>query len=306
MPALPSLNRIFEVTRSQAGNALILVLGAAAVIGLISVEIYRRLDLTLQRSRQSVFKDDVEIIMASIESSMQNPESCTAMLGGLPFTVGGSTPVTLNWTFDPNFPGPLTTGSEVTNNIVIGRITLDPIDITEAPPTDPGTRTDMRTRILDGSGTLVQYIRQPSRLHVSFHSKDGSTVPINRIRTTGGLDLGSPVLIWADSSTQRISACFGRNSAGAMCNIIGGYYVADPTGATPLPLRCRQSGYTEQFIGGGGPGFRNIGSCRFGGYVNNAAECSTRFSGSVAVYNPHQIQMLWREFPLGYLCMLCR
>jgi hypothetical protein len=286
-----------RMLRSQRGNALLMVLGVAAFVAAIGTEMYRRSEVTALRGKQAEFRDSTQLVMSTLESQLQNPESCTGLLSGQVLTPGAKSPVALNLTLDPGFPGPIQAGREILGNMTVAALALDP---DPAMPMDPASFTDMRTQLKNSSGTLNPYRRFPVRLHATFQAKDNSLVAINRVRTASGIDLGLPLYVWTDA-TNRITTCFGANSSGSFCNSMGGYYVAD--GATPvdLPLRCRQSIYTESWINGA---FVNRGSCRFGGYVKTPTECPSHLG---SVYDTYEIQAHWDgRSDAGYLCMLCQ
>jgi hypothetical protein len=316
---VPALMRIL---RQQRGNALMLVLGAVAVVGVLTMEMYRRSENTLARARQNALKNSAEEIMSSLRGELQNPESCTILLAGLPFVPGGKTPVTLNWTYEAvnasgasAFPGPLSEGKLITTGVALGPITLDPETLgfrgQPAPPVDPATHADMTTQIRDAAGALQTFTRYPSRLHMYFYPAEQTAAGKAYIQAgvyfrpggpAGAVDEGIPLMVWTDAA-GKISACFGPNSAGAFCNLLAGYYATDPAGPVPLQLRCRQSFRTQQWINGA---FVNIGSCRNGGYVNNPAQCAARFSNGVTVYDAIQLQQNWNGMPQGYLCQECQ
>ncbi|NJM09836.1 MAG: hypothetical protein HC883_02780, partial [Bdellovibrionaceae bacterium] len=65
---------------SQSGNALILTLALSAFVAVISMEIFRRSDITAKRSEQAQFKDETRVVMEALASNLQNPEACTRML----------------------------------------------------------------------------------------------------------------------------------------------------------------------------------------------------------------------------------
>jgi hypothetical protein len=195
-------------------------------------------------------------------------------------------------------PAPIGAGKEILNGVKIERLSLDP-DV--SVPMDPATHADMKTQIKDATGTLQTYTRYPVRLHAVFGLVDGSGISINRVQTSTGIDLGLPLFVWTDA-TRKITSCFGPVSSGTFCNLMGGYYVADPISPLPQSLRCRQSIYTQAFINGA---FANVGSCRYGGYTETASECDTRFN---SVYDNYPIETKFKPMidHSSYLCMLCQ
>jgi hypothetical protein len=247
--------------KSQKGNVILLALGMAALVASIVLEIKRRNEVTLGRSQQAVVRDIADSLEASIRARLQNPESCTALLRGQRLTPGARPSVTpaqnlvsLPYRFDPGTPSAqLTTGQEATTGIYLQMLGID-----------ASRPMDMVTQIAGAAGAVV-FERYPVSLHVVY---GGATAAQNRqtvinraaIVDSSGTeirDLGIPFFVWVSGGV--IDSCFGENSAGSICNDLGGYF---QPAFRPYNFSCRQSIYTERVVQGPPPTQTNIGSCR--------------------------------------------
>lgn|GEM_PF-6941216 len=247
---------------SQRGNALLLVLSLSAFVGLIAMEMYRRSEVTGQRSQQALFKDETRVVMEAIASNLQNPETCTRMLFNAQVTPATAsnidgTPVTLNYVYDTQMNPPatnLTTGAVVTPGMVLARLDI----FVPALP-------DRATRLAEIPGIQRRY---RASLRAAFRSQtNGKLATVNYMRDTIlGTDLGLPFYVWVDENRQ-IKSCFGINSAGAVCNLQRGYYYEqDPAaGYRNHEWACRQTGFMTDDIDSSGNPVNLRGSCRFAG-----------------------------------------
>lgn len=292
------------------GSALILVLGAVAVVAVITLEIYRRSALTQQRSTQAVLHSDVDIVMQSIRSRLQNPETCEEALRGADVSPGARQPVTMKFTYDPGLTPPQTeikAGSEVTKGIMATAIGIE----LDAQP-------DMATQIKIG-GALQTFVRYRARLQAVFdaYALDDNGIPrpgtVAQINRTGIYhpitnklitNLGVPFLVWVNTA-GRLTSCFGQQSAGSMCNDMGGYFFAQPPGGK-YDHSCRQSQYTVRLSPAGAS--TPIGSCRVARVVASAASCSGMYGYNdyEGLFYSQDEDRLSPGLPADrYLCMQC-
>lgn len=230
-----------------------MALALSAFIGVITVEMFRRAEITALRSQQAQFKDETKIILEAMASNLQNPESCTRMLFNQVLSPGMVAPVTLNYKYEvPTFRPTETTiadGTEVTNGIVAGRVEVF----------IPGV-PDLNTRVAE-IPTPVRRFRASLRT-VWRSTLTPQLASVNWHSDMIGNDFGLPFYVWIDDANQ-IKSCFGINSAGTVCNMALGYYHVAPPGNPPLEhaLSCRQTGFMTTDPTGAGA----RGACRFGG-----------------------------------------
>ncbi len=289
---------VSKLIPSQKGNALLLVLGLVAVVGSISIEIWNRNEVTLNRSRQSTLKDEADLVMQAFASRLQNPETCTEALAGEIVQPGQRADVAFHYvldeTLDPGATG-MGAGSEVASGVVLSTLQI------EVPAVE-----DMRTEILDANGVATALVRYPAYLQATFSDAHGVAVTINRTvrtRTDGSkeMDLGIPIFVWANPIDGQILSCFGRNSAGTVCNDLGGYFMPN---TDPYFLSCRQSYKTERRTAAG---LVPHGNCRVGGIMTTAGTCNGRFR---VPFTANLLQQTHGQFQPAmanqFLCELCQ
>lgn len=216
------------------------------LVAAMGVGIFRWAENTANRSQQAVLRDVTNEIMDSIHSRIQNAEFCFPTLGGggLPVTPGTRTDLVLNFIYDPRWRDPGTGAAQTnlrkdvvaTQGVILKELVLD-VD----------QRPDMRTQLMEG-GVLVEHRRYPATIQATFASADNLAVIVNRSGIIAGgvktQDYGVPLFVWVRSTTSLLSSCFGRQSAGTMCNEIGGFFMPDP--GLNYYERCRQSPYTQR------------------------------------------------------------
>jgi len=254
---------------NQKGSALMLALGCVAVIAAVAIEVFNRVEVSRGRSKQSALKDEAEVVMEAFSSRLQNPDDCTDALAGEVIVPDDRADVTLNYVLDPDAePGAtgLSAGSVVTANGM--RLTSLKI---ETPADD-----DFRTEILDLNGVAVELRRYAVYLQATFADINGTLVEINRaarLRADGSkeLELGIPFYVWAlpppPIGSGQIQSCFGRNSAGTLCNELGGYFIPR---VSPYDQSCRQSLKTLKRVAGV---LTPVANCRVGSVAASPAGC---------------------------------
>lgn len=186
-------------------------LAALLLIAAAGLEVHRRGVVSRERSRLSLLRDDVELFVDALSTSLKNPESCGLVLGGRTPTPGATEAVTLDYAYDPAHPGPLTDGTEAWPGTQLRRLTM----------TLPKS-SDMRTTF---GGHELRRFR--ARLDAAFTVGD---------RFARGVPAGIDLILWLDPG-GRIDSCFGPLSVGSVCNMMGGYYDAK---AHPPEPRCHQ------------------------------------------------------------------
>ena len=287
--------------KNQRGNALMLALGCAAVVSAVSIEVWNRSELARHRNKQSSLKDDADVVREAIASRLQNPDDCTDALAGEALIPGQNNDITLHYVLDPDADPTATSlaaGTKVTTNgISVAALQL------EVPAED-----DFRTEILDVNGVPTELRRYPAFLHAVFADPSGGWLPVNRTARLGPdgskeMDLGIPFYVWAlpppPVGSGQIQSCFGRNSAGTLCNELGGYFIPR---VTPYDQSCRQSLKTLKRVNGT---FTPLANCRVGGVSSTAARCAkygVKFGGS-------QINGKADISPVPgseYLCQVCQ
>lgn len=287
-----------KIISSSRGNVIVLVLGLIAVVGAIALEIRNRQIATVQRGHQSALTSEADLIMHAFAARLQNPETCTAALAGEVIKPGTMSPIVLHYVLDETLTSAgktLGAGAQVTKGVTLASLQID-----------TPTLEDMRTEILDSQGVPIELVRYPARLQAAFSDASGARVSINRIaraRADGSQDLdhGVPIYIWLTAGDGQIISCFGRNSAGTMCNELGGYFVPN---TKPYHLSCRQSFKTQRRKDGV---LTAAGSCRIGGILSKSKGCSQRYGV------PFSYDLLQQPHPLleptmahSYLCLLCQ
>lgn len=283
------------------GNAIILALGAVAVISAISIEIWNRSEVTQKRGKQSVLKDDADVVMQAFGSRLQNPDDCTDALAGEVIEAGKKTDVTLHYVLDPMADASATTMSAGS------LVTMTGVRLTSLQLETPAIE-DFVTEILDVNGVPQELRRYAVYLQAVFEDPERDMIPINRtarLRADGSkeLDLGIPFYVWTlpppPIGTGQIQACFGRNSAGTLCNELGGYFVPR---TNPYNQSCRQSLKTLRRVNGV---LSPLSNCRVGNVAATAAGCP-KFG---VAFGASQINGKADIAPMPgtrYLCQVCQ
>lgn len=277
MLSLPKLNS------SQNGNALLLTLGLIAVVSSVAIEIWNRKELNLSRSRQSTAKIEVDLVVQGFTARLQNPETCTATLEGEVVQPGVGAEVAFHYVFDDSLnpsAAAMGAGSEVVKGIFLNSLQVETTQL-----------EDMRTEILDSNGVPTALVRYPAHLQATFADSKGAFLTIHR----------TPLFVWANPIDGQILSCFGRNSAGAICNDLGGYFMPN---TTPYFLSCRQSIKTERRTVAG---LVPSGTCRVGGIQATSKNCNGQygvpFSGSMVQQTHGQFEPAMTN---QFLCELCQ
>lgn len=265
--------------RSDNGNALLLALAMAAVFGVITIEAFRRVEVNQNRGQASIIKDRANLAVDSLKTVLVNPEACTSALAGNPVTPRGYADLnTINFRYEDNRNPVWRRGAEISPGL---RLTTAGITTDAA---------DMHT-ILDDEDIY----RYPARLQLTIDSTTGNSTSLIFMDTN---NMSLPIYVWA-TATNRILTCFGRNSMGALCNLLGGYYRTDLPPAESH-LRCEANMYLEDLSGGS---VKYIGSCRMGGVIGPTDTCDRYDTPwSRILINDENAEIGTQE---KYLCMLC-
>ena len=226
------------------------LIAAALFLGAGTIEFYRRHASTRERARFGLLRDDAELFVGALTTSLRVPEACAGIFGPLKITPGARAPVELGYRFAPESPTPLGAGVEAWPGTQLGTLDL-------TVPKDADQRTRYRGQNLR---------RYRARVDASFVIRD---------RFATGVDHQLEVLLWVDDDDV-VRGCFGPSSVGALCNMTGGYYdaAADPA------ARCAPSLYAT-IETKDGPLRR--GTCRVTRVVRRATECPGGTKGALVV-----------------------
>lgn len=272
-----------SILKQQSGNVVVILIAAAMVLSAIFFEFWRRTRLVTVRADSMRLETTVDLLVDTFRARLQNPETCEKLLRGSVLSPGDSRPVELNYVFDSEFMR----GIELVSTAV---------EIDEHP--------DMDTQI-EMEGELVPFVRFPARLVSEFRASR-----LDRAGTPHGdpvaIRRAQPFLAWVDGG-GKMKACFGVNSAGSICNDLGGFFFSSPPAETPYDQSCRQSIHTRRLAEDGRA--TPIGTCRLarGGPTRESCE---KVYGSSA----------WKSFRLqdahpyfepeiqtgSYMCMRCQ
>lgn len=298
------LSTIIRWAKSVVVPGFLLIFSLFLIVGAISYGFYKNSKAKAKVLRQTGLRDQVELIASSIEAHLRNPETCSEALKGFVLKPGDSAVPTLNFTYDPDVTqsqSTMTKGSEISPGIILHELSV------EADPIP-----DLRTQIGDQNDkhyTPIFLQRYSARLQMEFTTSEGQAISMQGIthrRADGSQDYtsGIPLFVWVDAD-NKVRSCFGPESAGTLCNELGGYFVP---GLKNYQQSCRQSVYTEKIETDGK--VKSIGSCRTGGFVTKSTDCNGRFGGGFV-----KAQALWTQqadmhfLPTGpkmsYLCLLC-
>jgi hypothetical protein len=298
------LSTIIRWAKSALVPGFLLALSLLVIVGGIAFGFYKNAKAKAKILRQTGLRDQVELIVGSVEAHLRNPETCSEALKGFVLKPGAGAVPTLNFTYDPDVTqsqNTMTEDSEISPGILLHKLSVE----SDAVP-------DLRTQIGDMNDrkyTPIFLQRYSARLQMEFTTTEGqpiSTQGVTHRRADGSQDFSSgiPLFVWVDADNQ-VQSCFGPESAGTLCNEFGGYFVP---GLKDYQKSCRQSVYTEKIEPDGK--VKSIGSCRTGGFVAKAADCNNRFGGGFM-----KAQALWTQqadmhfLPsgpkMGYLCLLC-
>ncbi|MBX3021741.1 MAG: hypothetical protein KF799_08710 [Bdellovibrionales bacterium] len=275
---------------------MLLSLGVVTLVGALSIEIYRRTEATQLTNEQSMFHEEAEWILLGIESQTKNADTCTAMLGGTVFTPEKTESVALNYSYDNGFQGPLKPGIEVSQDLVLDELVLESASGAHSPtPADPSNGADMQTQSALYPGEKLT--RYPVRLRMTITAKDRSLSTAD----TGPSGFTKPFYIWTNSSGT-VLTCFGRESLGAFCNSMGGFYLESAGTPERGDLACRPSVHSSLWVNGH---WTAKGACRYGGLVQDPNLCVSRFGSN---FESVQLQATIPTGGMGaqYLCMSCQ
>ncbi len=230
--------------RSQAGNAIVMLLGLAGIAGVMTFEVYRRNQAALHRSDHIQLREVASLANLSIKQRVQNPATCTQMLAGQPLSKAsnaGLNPalnlVTLNYVYDKDFPGNgVRSDSQLTHSLFASMVGID-----LAP------NPDFSTIIREGD-VAVELDRYSGTLSIVYSNYNNSSKEKPRFTVNQTGSFGIPILVWLKRSNGTIHSCFGPNSEGALCNEMGGYFL-EPGVSAKYPIAdyrysCRNSLFT--------------------------------------------------------------
>lgn len=275
--------------KDQKGQTLLLLIGLIAVVGAVVLEVRHRYAEKKQHQRQAVLRDQSEWVLQSFAARLQNPETCTDVLAGEFVKPGQANEIALRFvlddTVDPESRA-LGAGAKVASGLSLVSLRLATPEI-----------EDMRTEVLDSHGVNTPLVRYPVYLQVEFQNDKGESVAPNRPPNYQG----HPLFVWVNPLDGQILSCFGRDSTGALCNDLGGYFIPN---AKPYHLSCRQSLKTERRLASG---LSPRGTCRVAGLSSSAKNCHKTLQSPFAGNLLQQSQKRFApEMADQYLCELCQ
>jgi hypothetical protein len=304
---------------NNSGSVKLLALGVAAVLAFIGFEMYRRSTLAEERREHARLRADTDLAMQAIRARLQNPETCFQVLEGSFVAPGERSPVELRYRYEPlladrasavgsgfdSGPGnTIRAGSEVMKGISVAMIGLE---------SDP--QPDMATR-LEIDGRLKNFFRFRARLQAIFEArpldalgevKRGKPVQINRTGVyhpiTGSLitNLGIPLYVWVDGDAN-VTSCFGMESAGSVCNDLGGYFFPEPPDGD-YTRSCRFSMHSARLDSSGT--LTPIGSCRLSHTSPDKKGCRKKGDFKAVLYSQAHKSLLPALKSDRYMCLQC-
>jgi hypothetical protein len=254
-----------------AMNGWLLALGAFAVTGALSLETWKFLETKAADDRHSRVRLEAEITAESLEARLQHPEDCTGFLAGQAVEPGRRTPVELKYELNPD----------------------DELKLVEVKLEVP-EQEDFRTEILNAEGVSVELRRYPARIATAFANAHGNGVELNRPKT---------IFLWTTPpppiGNGQIQSCFGENSAGTLCNDLGGYFIP---GSKSYDESCRFSLKTAKRVGGN---LVPVSNCRVAGMADSPKKCA-RYG---LLYGAQQLNGIAKVIPgpgNKFLCQICQ
>jgi hypothetical protein len=252
-------------------NGWLLSLGALAVAGAIGSEIWKVMESKAEVEKFAKMRVEATLVLDGLEGRLENPEDCSARLGGQTLEPGKATLVDLKYVLNPD----------------------DDLRLTEVR-LDAAIDDDYRTEILDENGLAVELRRYPVRIIGSFMNDAGNGVEIRRPQT---------FFIWTTPpppvSDGRIQSCFGPSSAGSICNDLGGYFIP---GSKPYEESCRLSYKTLKRVD---KVLVPAANCRVNSIVDSPKKCP-RYG---LHYGAVQLNGYSKVLPAPgnkYLCQICQ
>lgn len=275
--------------KDQKGQTLLLIIGFIAVVGAVVLEVRHRQEQKKQNLRHASLRDQSDWVLQSFAARLQNPETCTDVLAGEFIKPGEASEVALRFILDENLDPQaraLGAGAKVASGLNLSSLRI-------ATP----AIEDMRTEILDSHGVATPLVRYPVHLQVEFHNEKGEPVSPNRPPN----HQGHPLFVWVNPLDGQILSCFGRDSTGALCNDLGGYFIPN---SKPYHLSCRQSLKTERRLASG---LAPRGTCRIAGLESKSKKCHKAFDSPFAGNLLQQKQKRFApDMADRYLCELCQ
>ena len=264
------LSRIWRPRRAQGGNVIIMVLGVAAVVGMMTVEIYRRSELLTASSQRNALRAHADTIMTSFGARLQNADTCSVLLRGQrlqPGVAAGSPPpvnqLRMAYRLDPNMATTIQSPEQVIPGVWLWNLgaTLGARDMT----------AHVTVKTPAGGIETLDLDRYPGTLDAVFVSgpRGAPAAGLATINRTGVL--GLPVYFWLNRAGGLIHSCFRANSASAVCNEMGGYF--DPL-ETDYSFACVQSISVARVNPATGA-LANIGTARSGATVGDDFACDS-------------------------------
>lgn len=252
--------------RTARGQATMLALGCVAVVVAIGIELAQRVKAARNHQKDVASREEAEELTEAFRSRLQHPDDCTDALAGNKISPGARTDVAMRFLLDleaEEGARELTAGSTVSANGM--QLTSLKLEVGEE---------DFRTEILDANGLAVELRRYTAFLQPAFATQAGRWVPLSR--TSRKRDLGIPLLVWTlpppPIGSGEIQSCFGRESAGTLCNDLGGYFIPH---TRPYDQSCRQSLKTLRRVVNptGGTVLAPVANCRIGFVATHPSEC---------------------------------
>ena len=220
------------------------VLGAVLLLTAAGLEVHRRGVVSRERTRLGLLRDDVELYVDALGTSLRNPESCVGVFAAITPQPGATAPVELEYVYDPAREGRLREGGEAWAGTQVKKLNL-------TLPAAPDMRTQYRGH---------EFKRYRARLEAEFVVGD---------RFARGVPAALDLILWLNDEAK-VDSCFGPLSVGSVCNMMGGYYDVRAKATEP---RCHQIVQTTVGVGKDEV-FR--GSCRVSGLASSADGCHPR------------------------------
>jgi hypothetical protein len=273
-----------SVLRNENGKALWYGLAILAAIGILFFQMWHRARQASKRAEQIAVQMEADLIMDSLRAQLQNPETCLALLKDARLSPGESRQVALHHEFP----------SELMNGI---RVTGMGVELEPAP--------NMDTQI-DIGGTLTPFVRFGARLKGEFEAYELDKSGNPRKGTGIAIVRTRPFLAWVDGSGE-LKSCFGLQSAGSICNDLGGYFFSELPEGESYDQSCRQSLFTRRLDKDGG--VTPIGTCRLAKGGPKPDSCKKLYGSDK--WKAFRYQDAHKDFvpevsQAAYMCMRCQ
>lgn len=273
-----------SILRNQNGKTLWYGLAILAVVTALFAQMWLRSRETSKRADQAALQMEADLLMDVFKAKLQNAETCLDLLRGAKLSPGEFRSVEVHH----EFPNELLSGIRVTR---LG-VELDPTP-------------NMDTQI-DLDGELKPFVRFGARLKAEFEMTvlDRNGAP--RKTTTTNVSRTRPFLAWVDAGGE-LKSCFGLQSAGSICNDLGGYFFSELPEGESYDQSCRQSLYSRKLDKDGMP--TAIGTCRLAKGGPKPDSCKKIYGSSkwkAFRYQDAHKDLVPQISTAGFMCMRCK